>query len=98
MGIGKMLIPMSDWMQRDYLVFEATGGPVPAYTCFFTEHTCIGHVRAEDEVAAAKVVTGVTGRLGKYAVLEVTVVDLAAADPLGCDMVAEVADLRHRAT
>ena len=49
---------MNDWTQRDFLVFEATGEPVPAYTCFFTEHTCIGHVRAEDEVAAAKVDRG----------------------------------------
>jgi hypothetical protein len=88
---------MSDWTHRDYLVFEATGDPVPAYTCFFTEHTCIGHVRAEDEVAACMVVAGVTGRLRKYAVLEVTVVDLAAADPLGCDIVAEVAGTPHRA-
>jgi hypothetical protein len=88
---------MSDWTHRDYLVFEATGDPEPAYTCFFTEHTCIGHVRAEDEVAACKVIAGVTGRLRKYAVLEVTVVDLAAADPLGCDVVAEVAGTPHRA-
>jgi hypothetical protein len=89
---------MTEWTHRDYLVFEATGDPVPAYTCFFTEHACIGHVRAEDEVAACKVIAGVTGRLRKYAVLEVTVVDLAAADPLGCDIVAEVAGTPYRAT
>lgn len=88
---------MSDWTKRDFLVFEATGEPVPAYTCFFTEHTCIGHVRAEDEVAAAKVVAGATGRVGKYAVLEVTMVDLAEADPLGGDLLGEVADTPHRA-
>ena len=87
---------MSDWMQRDYLVFEATGEPVPAYTCFFTEHTCVGHVRADDEVAACKVVAGVTGRVSRYAVLEVTVVDLGA-DPLASDLVDEVADMPHRA-
>jgi hypothetical protein len=88
---------MSDWMQHDYLVYEATGDPVPAYTCFFTEHTCVGHVRAEDPVAAAKVITGVTGRVGRYAVVEVTVVDLAAPDPHGYDLVAHVADTPHRA-
>jgi hypothetical protein len=88
---------MSDWMQHDYLVYEATGEAVPAYTCFFTEHTCIGHVRAEDPVAAAKVITGVTGRVGRYAVIEVTVVDLAAPDPHGYDLVAHVADTPHRA-
>lgn len=88
---------MSDWTQRDFLVFEATGEPVPAYTCFFTEHRCIGHVRAEDEVAAAKVVAGVTGRVRRYAVLEVTMVDLAEADPLGGDLLGEVADMPHRA-
>jgi hypothetical protein len=87
---------MNDWTQRDFLVFEATGDPVPAYTCFFTEHTCVGHVRAEDEVAAARVVAGVTERVGTYAVLEVTMVDLAG-DPLGRDVVGEVADMPHRA-
>jgi hypothetical protein len=89
---------IDDWMKRDYLVFEATGDRVPAYTCFFTEHACIGHVRAEDEVAACKVITGVTGRVRKYAVLEVTIVDLAAEDPLACDVVTEVDNLPHRAT
>jgi hypothetical protein len=89
---------IDDWMKRDYLVFEASGDRVPAYTCFFEEHRCIGHVRAEDEVAACKVVTGVTGRVRKYAVLEVTIVDLGAEDPLGCDAVNEVIDLPHRAT
>ena len=59
---------MNDWTQRDFLVFEATGEPVPAYTCFFTEHRCIGHVRADDEVAAAKAVAGATGRVRKYVV------------------------------
>ncbi len=44
---------MSYWTQKDYLVFEATSDPVAAYTCFFTEHACLGHVRAEDEVATA---------------------------------------------
>jgi hypothetical protein len=88
---------MSDWLQKDFLVFEATGDPVPAYTCFFTEHACIGHVRAEDEVAAAKVITGVTGRVGRYAVLEVTIVDLGAPDPQGTDIVADVLGLPHRA-
>jgi len=76
---------MNDWSQRDFLVFEATGDPVAAYTCFFTEHRCIGHVRAEDEVGAAKAVAGVTGRVRKYAVVEVTMVDLAGANPLGQD-------------
>ncbi len=88
---------MSDWTKRDFLVFEATGEPVPAYTCFFTEHRCIGQVRADDEVAAAKVVAGVTGRVRKYAVVEVTMVDLADADPLGADLLGEVADTPHRA-
>ena len=87
---------MSDWTQRDFLVFEATGEPVPAYTCFFTEHSCIWHVRAQDEVAAAKVVAGVTRRVRKYAVLEVTIVDLAG-DSLGTDLIDEVADTPHRA-
>jgi hypothetical protein len=87
---------MNDWMQKDYLVFEATAEPVPAYTCFFTEHNCVGHVRAEDEVGAARVITGVTGRVGRYAVLEVTIVDLGA-DPQGADLVALVAGQRHRA-
>lgn len=86
---------MSDWTQRDFLVFEATGKPVPAYTCFFTEHTCIGHVRAADEVAAAKVIAGVTERVGRYAVLEVTMVDLA--DPMGHDLFGAVANTPHRA-
>lgn len=89
---------MSEWTHRDFLVFEASGDPVPAYTCFFTEHACIGHVRAEDEVAACKVITGVTGRVGRYAVVEVTIVDLAAADPLGRDIIADVAATSHRAT
>jgi hypothetical protein len=89
---------MSDWTMRDFLVFEATGEPVPAYTCFFTEHECIGHVRAADEVAAAKVIAGVTGRVRKYAVLEVTMVDLAAGNPLGNDLIGEVADTPHRAS
>jgi hypothetical protein len=89
---------MSDWTKRDFLVFEATGEPVPAYTCFFTEHSCIGHVRAEDEVAAAKVIAGVTGRVRKYAVVEVTMVDLAAGNPLGHDLIGEVADTPHRPT
>jgi hypothetical protein len=88
---------MSDWMQKDYLVFEATADPVPAYTCFFTDHDCVGHVRAEDEVAAARVITGVTGRVGKYAVVEVTIVDLAAPDPQGRDLLADVAAQPHRA-
>lgn len=88
---------MSDWRQRDFLVFEATAEPVPAYTGFFTAHTCIGHVRAEDELAAATVVAGVTGRVRKYAVVEVTMVDLAGRDPLGHDLVADVADTPHRA-
>jgi hypothetical protein len=87
---------MSDWMQKDYLVFEGTGDPVPAYTCFFTEHRCVGHVRAVDEVAAARVITGVTGRVGRYAVLEVTIVDLGA-DPQRGDLVADVAGQPHRA-
>ncbi|MEA2151387.1 MAG: hypothetical protein QOD69_3217 [Solirubrobacteraceae bacterium] len=88
---------MNDWMQKDYLVFEATADPVPAYTCFFTEQACIGHVRAEDEVAAARVITGVTDRVGRYAVVEVTIVDLAAPDPQGSDLVAAVAGQPHRA-
>jgi hypothetical protein len=103
-GTIEFLIPaaddgstMSDWMQKDFLVFEATAEAVPAYTCFFTEHACIGHVRAEDEVAAAKVITGVTGRVGRYAVLEVTIVDLGAPDPQGHDVVADVLGLPHRA-
>jgi hypothetical protein len=87
---------MSDWTLRDYLVFEATGDPVPAYTCFFTEHTLVGHVRAEDEVAAAQVVAGVTGRVCRYAVVEVTTVDLAAPAPNGGDVVTDVADTPHR--
>jgi len=88
---------MSDWTQRDFLVFEATGEPVAAYTCFLTEHSCIGHVRAQDEVAAAKVVAGVTGRVRRYAVVEVTMVDLAGGDSLGTDLIDEVADTPHRA-
>jgi hypothetical protein len=88
---------MSDWLQKDYLVFEASADPVPAYTCFFTEHACVGHVRAEDEVAAAKVATGVTGRVGRYAVVEVTVVDLAAPDPSGSDLVGDISGQPHRA-
>lgn len=88
---------MSDWGRRDFLVFEATGEPVPAYTCFFTEHSCIGHVRAEDEVAAAKAVAGATGRVRRYAVVEVTMVDLGGQDPLGQDLIGEVADTPHRA-
>ena len=88
---------MNDWQQRDFLVFEATGEPVPAYTCFFSAHACVGHVRAEDEVGAAKVVAGVTARVGRYAVVEVAIVDLAAADPTGRDVLAEVADTPHRA-
>lgn len=89
---------MNDWTQRDFLVFEATGDPEPAYTCFFTEHSCVGHVRAADEVAAAKAVAGATGRVRRYAVVEVTMVDLAAADPLGRDLLGEVADTPHRAS
>jgi hypothetical protein len=54
-------------------------------------------VRAEDPVAAAKVITGVTGRVGRYAVVDVTVVDLAAPDPAGYDLVSAVGDMRHRA-
>jgi hypothetical protein len=54
-------------------------------------------VGAEDEVAAAKVITGVTGRVGRYAVLEVTIVDLGAPDPYGTDLVAQIGDLPHRA-
>lgn len=75
---------MSEWLQRDYLVFEDTGTSTPAYTCFLAEHTLIGHVRAEDELAAAKVAAGVTGRVRKYAVLEVAIVDLTA-DTCGRD-------------
>lgn len=86
---------MDDWMQRDYLVFEATGDPVPAYTCFFTGHTCIGHVRARDETGAAKAIAGVTGRVGKYVVIEATVVDLASGLP-GHDLLADVASTPHR--
>lgn len=88
---------MSDWTKRDFLVFEATSEPVPAYTCFFTEHSCIGHVRADDEVAAAKAVAGATGRVRRYAVVEATMVDLAGADPLGGDLLGELADMPHRA-
>jgi hypothetical protein len=87
---------MSEWLQRDYLVFEADGDPVPAYTCFFTAHTCIGHVRAEDPVVAAKVIAGVTGRVRSYAVIEVTIVDLAAPDPHGRDLISEVRNTPHR--
>ncbi len=76
-------------MLRDFLVFEATGDPQPAYTCFLTEHGDPKHVRAEDEVAAAKVVCGMTGRVRKYAVLEVAIIDLAAR-PHGDDIVTEV--------
>jgi hypothetical protein len=88
---------MNDWTRRDFLVFEAIGEPEAAYTCFFTEHRCIGHVRAEDEVAAAKVVAGVTGRVRRYAVIEATMVDLAGADPLGPDLVSELGGGPHRA-
>lgn len=91
-----MFCEMSDWALRDYLVFEATGEPRPAYSCFFTEHTLVGHVRAEDEVAAAQVVAGVTGRVRKYAVVEVTTVDLAAPEPQGRDVVGDVTDTPHR--
>lgn len=86
---------MNDWAKRDFLVFEASGEPVPAYTCFFTAHSCIGHVRAEDEVAAAKVVAGVTERVGRYAVVEVTMVDFAT--PTGRDLFTQVANTPHRA-
>jgi hypothetical protein len=89
---------MSDWTKHDYLVFEATGELVPAYSCFFTEHTCIGHVRAEDPVAACKVITGVTGRVRKYAVVDVTIVDLGAPDPGGSDDPFNMIEMRHRAT
>jgi hypothetical protein len=88
---------MNDWERRDFLVFEASGEPEPAYTCFFTEHRCIGHVRAEDEVAAAKAVAGVTGRVRKYAVVEATMVDLAAAGGLCPDLVSEIGGGPHRA-
>lgn len=68
---------MSDWLLRDYLVFEATAGDsIPAYTTFLTGHTLVGHVRAENELAAAQAVAGATGRVAKYAVLEVAIVDL----------------------
>jgi hypothetical protein len=87
---------MNDWARRDFLVFEATAEPVAAYTCFFTEHRCIGHVRAEDEVAAAKAVAGATDRVRKYAVVEATIVDLAGADPLGSDL-SEIGGTPHRA-
>ncbi|HUR86438.1 MAG TPA: hypothetical protein VMY78_13940 [Solirubrobacteraceae bacterium] len=89
---------MKSWNQKDYLVFEATGEPVPAYTCFFTEHTCIGHVRAEDPVAACKAITYVTGRVRTYAVVDVTIVDLGAPDPLTGDIVDTTAEMPHRAS
>lgn len=78
---------MTNWWHRDFLVFEATADPIPAYTTFLTGHTLVGQVRAENEVAAAKVVAGATGRVGKYAVIEVAIVDLAAD---GVDVVAVV--------
>lgn len=87
---------MSEWMLRDYLVFEASEEPVPAYTCFFTPHSCVGHVRAEDEVGAAQVVAGLTGRVRKYAVVDVTVVDLGSASPQGRDLIDDVGDTPHR--
>ena len=88
---------MNDWTRRDFLVFEATAEPVAAYTCFFTEHRCVGHVRAEDEVAAAKAVAGATGRLRTYAVVEATMVDLSGSDPLAPDLVSEIGGGPHRA-
>jgi hypothetical protein len=71
-------------MMRDYLVFEVDGEPVPAYTCFFHRYACVGGVRATDPVDACKVIAGVTGRVGKYAVIEAAIVDLTA-DEYGID-------------
>jgi hypothetical protein len=88
---------MNDWERRDFLVFEATGEPEPAYTCFFTEHRCVGHVRAEDEVAAAKAVAGVTGRVRRYVVIEATMVDLVGADALVPDQAGDAGGGPHRA-
>lgn len=87
--------PMNEpWQQRDYLVFEATSAPVPAYACHATKHGEVWHVRADNVTAAAKVVMAVTGRVGKYAVVPATIVELAS--PLGVDLIQIVADTPHR--
>lgn len=85
---------MSDWEQRDWIVFQAAGAPIPAYTCLAQPTTGPWIVRAADELAAAKVVCGITGAVREYAVLPVAVVDLAANDS---DVIADVADTPHRA-
>lgn len=46
-------------------------------------------------MAAAKVVAGVTERVGRYAVVEVTMVDFAT--PTGRDLFTQVANTPHRA-
>lgn len=76
-----------DWLRSDFLVFIDTGKTVPAYTTFLAEHELVGHVRAEGPVEAATVAAGVTGRVRKYAVLEVSIIDLGAD---GVDVVAVV--------
>jgi hypothetical protein len=84
---------MSDWDKKDYLVFEKSAKPIPAYTTFLTGYNLVGHVRAVDEEAASKVAAGVTGRVKKYAVLEVTIIDLAADE---INVIKVVGDQKHR--
>lgn len=83
-----------DWLNRDFLVFEATDRAIPAYTTFLHPQTLVGHVRAENEDAAALVAAGVTGRIDRrYAVVEVTMIDLPAD---GTDVIKSTDDTTPR--
>ncbi len=70
---------MTDWLDRDWLVVELRDTGIQAYSTIARETVRPAHhVRAPDELAAAKVVAGLTSRVGRYAVVPVSLIDLAA--------------------
>jgi hypothetical protein len=85
---------MEDWKKKDWLVFETSERPIHAYDGFSEKFGLPPkHVRAKDEEAAAKIVMGVTGRISKYAIIEATIIDLAANNN---SLVDEIINTPHR--
>jgi hypothetical protein len=85
---------MEDWQNKDWMVFETSERPIHAYNGFSEKFGLAPkYVRAKDEDAAAKVVMGVTGRIGRYAVIEATIIDLSANNN---NVVDEVQNMPHR--
>lgn len=71
----------------NWLVFEQMPNErYPAYSCFASRYYAPWHVQAQDEDQAARTVAGVTRRVGIYAVVPATIIDLAAGDPRGTEI------------